>query len=54
MHARDRRLWLATAGKGGAGKSVLAGTLARILARRGHRVLAVDSDQTRCPASRAH
>ncbi len=37
-------LWLAVAGKGGAGKSVLAGTLARVLARRGHRVLAVDSD----------
>lgn len=31
-------------GKGGAGKSVLSGTLARLLARRGHRVLAVDSD----------
>ena len=37
-------LWLAVAGKGGAGKSVIAGTLARILARRGHSVLAVDSD----------
>ena len=37
-------LWLAVAGKGGAGKSVLSGTLARVLARRGHRVLAVDSD----------
>ena len=36
--------WLAMAGKGGAGKSVLAGTLARLLARRGRRVLAVDSD----------
>jgi CO dehydrogenase maturation factor len=35
---------LAVAGKGGAGKSVLAGTLARVLARRGHRVLALDSD----------
>lgn len=31
-------------GKGGAGKSVIAGTLARTLARRGHRVLALDSD----------
>ncbi len=40
----DRRLWIATAGKGGAGKSVLTGTLARVLARRGHRVLAIDSD----------
>ncbi len=35
---------LAVVGKGGAGKSVLAGTLARIIARRGHRVLALDSD----------
>jgi CO dehydrogenase maturation factor len=38
------RLWLGVAGKGGAGKSVLAGTLARVLARRGHPVLAIDSD----------
>ncbi len=37
-------LWLAVAGKGGSGKSVLSGTLARILARRGHHVLAIDSD----------
>lgn len=36
--------WLAVAGKGGAGKSVITGTLARVLARRGHRVLAIDSD----------
>jgi CO dehydrogenase maturation factor len=35
---------LAVVGKGGAGKSLLAGTLARVLARRGHRVLALDSD----------
>lgn len=34
----------AVVGKGGAGKSVIAGTLARLLARRGHRVLALDSD----------
>ena len=32
------------AGKGGAGKSVLAGTLARLLARAGEPVLALDSD----------
>ncbi|MFQ6106230.1 MAG: AAA family ATPase [Thermoplasmata archaeon] len=32
------------AGKGGVGKSTLAGTLARLLARRGMRVLAVDID----------
>jgi CO dehydrogenase maturation factor len=31
-------------GKGGAGKSVIAGTLARALARRGETVLALDSD----------
>ncbi|HWF24341.1 MAG TPA: hypothetical protein VG275_02770 [Solirubrobacteraceae bacterium] len=35
---------LAVVGKGGAGKSVLTGTLARLLARRGHRVLVLDSD----------
>ena len=35
---------LAVAGKGGSGKSVLSGTLARVLARRGHKVLALDSD----------
>ncbi len=31
-------------GKGGAGKSVIAGTMARLAARRGERVLALDSD----------
>jgi len=35
---------VAVAGKGGAGKSTVAGTLARVLARRGHSVLALDSD----------
>lgn len=35
---------LAVVGKGGAGKSVIAATLARVLARRGQRVLALDSD----------
>lgn len=35
---------LAVVGKGGAGKSVIAATLARLLARRGRRVLALDSD----------
>lgn len=35
---------LAVVGKGGSGKSVIAGTIARLLARRGHRVLALDSD----------
>lgn len=37
-------LRLAVAGKGGAGKSTVAGTLARALAQRGARVLALDSD----------
>ncbi len=40
----DAVLRLAVVGKGGAGKSVISGTMARILARRGHRVLALDSD----------
>lgn len=35
---------VAVVGKGGAGKSVVSGTLARVLARRGHKVLALDSD----------
>jgi CO dehydrogenase maturation factor len=39
-----RNLRLAVVGKGGAGKSVISATLARTLARRGHRVLALDSD----------
>lgn len=39
-----RPLRLVVVGKGGAGKSVIAGTMARILARRGRRVLALDTD----------
>jgi len=35
---------LAVAGKGGVGKTLLAGTLSRLLARDGYRVLAVDAD----------
>lgn len=42
--SRQAPLRIAFVGKGGAGKSTVAGTLARILARRGHEVLAVDSD----------
>ena len=37
-------LHIALAGKGGAGKSVIAATVARLLARRGRRVLALDTD----------
>ncbi len=35
---------LAIAGKGGSGKTSLSGTMARLLARSGHRVLAIDGD----------
>src|SRR5918993_220121 len=35
---------IAVVGKGGAGKSVIAGTAARLLAAQGRRVLALDSD----------
>ena len=34
----------AIAGKGGTGKTTIAGTLARVLARAGRRVIAVDAD----------
>ena len=35
---------IAVAGKGGSGKTTVAGTLARELARAGHSVLALDAD----------
>jgi CO dehydrogenase maturation factor len=35
---------VAVSGKGGTGKTTIAATLARTLARRGHRVLAIDGD----------
>lgn len=38
------RLRVAFVGKGGSGKSAIAGTFARLLARAGHTVLAIDSD----------
>jgi CO dehydrogenase maturation factor len=38
------KLKIAVAGKGGVGKTTIAGTLARLLARDGHTVIAVDAD----------
>lgn len=35
---------IAIVGKGGSGKTSISGTMARVLARRGHSVLAVDGD----------
>ena len=35
---------IAISGKGGSGKTTTAGTLARMFARQGHRVLAIDGD----------
>ena len=35
---------IALVGKGGSGKTTLAGTLARVLAKRQHRLLAIDGD----------
>ena len=35
---------LAVAGKGGAGKTSISGTMARLLGRAGHTVLAIDGD----------
>ena len=35
---------IAVAGKGGSGKTTIAGTLARVIAQNGQRVLAIDAD----------
>lgn len=35
---------IAISGKGGSGKTTTAGTLARVIARQGHPVLAIDGD----------
>ena len=35
---------IAVAGKGGSGKTTIAGTLARVIADRGQRVVAIDDD----------
>lgn len=43
-HTRSWHMKIAIAGKGGVGKTTLAGTLARLLARRRGPVLALDSD----------
>ncbi len=40
----DRPSKIAVAGKGGTGKTTVAGTLARAIAARGHRVWAIDAD----------
>lgn len=37
-------LKIAVSGKGGSGKTTVAGTLARVLSRDGYRVLAIDAD----------
>ena len=37
---------IAIAGKGGSGKTTIAGTMARVLARRGGEVWAIDADST--------
>ncbi len=37
---------LAVAGKGGSGKTSISGTMARLLARDGRRVLAIDGDSS--------
>ena len=41
---------IATVGKGGSGKTTIAGTLARLLGRQTGKVLAIDGDTT--PISR--
>jgi len=35
---------IATVGKGGSGKTTIAGTLARFFSKNGHKVLAIDGD----------
>jgi CO dehydrogenase maturation factor len=42
--ANGTTIKIAVSGKGGSGKTTVAGTLARVLARQGHHVLAIDAD----------
>ncbi len=44
MEPNGTTMKIAVSGKGGSGKTTIAGTLARVLAREGHRVLAIDAD----------
>jgi len=44
MERTRTKLKIAVAGKGGVGKTTIAGTLSRLLAREGHPVIAVDAD----------
>ena len=41
---REGIIEIATVGKGGAGKTTIAGTLARILAKKENKILAIDGD----------
>lgn len=44
VDANGTTMKIAVSGKGGSGKTTVAGTLARLLARQGHHVLAIDAD----------